>query len=491
MSSVLADPSGLVCPPRFGTQRDYSRRTLGPAVGRVARMLGKPLMPWQQYVADVTGEIDDATGQLVYDEAVLGVPRQSGKTTFKLAKATHRCSATDFYGVRQHVVYTAQTRKDARKKFIEEFAPDLEASSAFKHRIHPHWGNGNEHIRFQNGSWFGIEATTEKAGHGGVLDEAYIDEAFAQVDNRLEQAFEPAMITRRNKQLWIVSTAGWLDASPFLLGKVQVGRSHIESGEPGRLAYFEWSAHPDDDPEDEDVWWRCMPALGHTISIEGVRSAFEKAQRAGNLNGFRRAYLNQWVRKDAPEDAVIDLEVFASLADPGEQRPSPVAFSIEVSEDGKWGTIGLAGNRPDGNRYLQIVDNRRGTGWIPARVAELKQQWHPVAVALNSSGPAGALLGSLAERKVDVVKVSGQELGQACQLFASSVDERTVRHADQPQVAVAIGAAAKRKTSQSWVWKPNGSTDISPLWALTLALHALDRSKRRKPADGPRRAVIL
>jgi hypothetical protein len=36
------------------------RRTVGPKVGLVARALGMPLMPWQQYVADVGGEVDDA-----------------------------------------------------------------------------------------------------------------------------------------------------------------------------------------------------------------------------------------------------------------------------------------------------------------------------------------------------------------------------------------------------------------------------------------------
>lgn len=249
MSAANTVDASLTCPPRFGTPRNFNRKTLGPAVGSVARKLSKPHLPWQQHVADVTGEIDPDTGELFYDEVVLLVPRQSGKTTLKLAKATHRCTATSFFGPRQHVVYTAQTRNKAREKFEEDFAPELLGSATFAPRIKPHWGNGNEHIRFTNGSRFGIEATTEKAGHGSTLDEAYIDEAFAQVDDRLEQAFEPAMITRANRQLWVVSTAGWLDGSPYLLDKVRVGREQIETGLASRTAYFEWSAPDDADPE--------------------------------------------------------------------------------------------------------------------------------------------------------------------------------------------------------------------------------------------------
>src|SRR5215469_1797746 len=157
------------CPPRFGTPRSPDRLTLGPAVGVTAARLGKPFMPWQQLVADVVLEIDPLTGRLAYDEWGLTVPRQSGKSTFVLAKSTHRCSATKFFGPRQHLVYTAQTRAKAREKWEEDFLETLQAARAFTGRITPHLANGNEHIRFTNRSKFGIEANTEKAGHGGTL----------------------------------------------------------------------------------------------------------------------------------------------------------------------------------------------------------------------------------------------------------------------------------------------------------------------------------
>lgn len=262
-------------------------------------------MPWQQYVADVAGEIDPGTGRLAYDKVGLTVPRQSGKSTFVEAKAVHRCSATRFYGNRQHLVYTAQTRQKAREKWEEEFAADLEASAVFRTRIRVHKSNGAEHIRFANGSKFGLEASTEKAGHGSVLDEAYIDEAFAHQDYRLEQAFGPAMITRANKQLVWLSTAGWLDGSPYLEEQVRIGRAVVEEGRQRGYAYFEWSAPEDADPGDEAVWWACMPALGRTITVEAIRAEYEKALDAGRLNEFRRAYLNQWVPKDVDDDWLV------------------------------------------------------------------------------------------------------------------------------------------------------------------------------------------
>jgi phage terminase large subunit-like protein len=265
----------------------------------VARKLGKPFMPWQQDVADVIMEIDPATGRLAYQEWGLTVPRQSGKSTFVEAKSAHRCTATKFFGPRQHVVYTAQTRAKAREKWEEDFVADFEASAVFRSRIRVHKGNGAEHVRFSNQSRFGLESSTEKAGHGPTVDEAYIDEAFAHQDFRLEQAFGPAMITRLNKQLGWIGTAGWLGGSPYLEEKVALGRLAALEGRSRGLAYFEWSAHEDADPGDPATWYGCMPALGHTITEEAIRAEYEKARDAGKLNEFRRPYLNQWVPKNA------------------------------------------------------------------------------------------------------------------------------------------------------------------------------------------------
>jgi len=259
----------------------------------VSRRLGKPFMPWQQLVADVVMEVDPETGRLAYQEMGLTVPRQSGKSTWVEAKAAHRCTATGFFGTRQHVVYTAQTRSKAREKWEEEFVADLEASRDFRGRISVHKGNGNEHIRFANRSRWGLESSTEKAGHGPTLDEAYIDEAFAHRDFRLEQAFGPAMITRANKLLAWISTAGWVGSSEYLREKVDLGRLVALEGRQRGIAYFEWSAPEGADPGDEDVWRACMPALGRTITVEAIRAEYEKARDGGKLNEFRRAYLNQ------------------------------------------------------------------------------------------------------------------------------------------------------------------------------------------------------
>jgi len=474
----------LNCPPRFGTNRSPDRATLGPAVGKAAAKLGKPLMPWQQLVADVALEVDPRTGRLAYTELGLTVPRQAGKSTLVLAKAVHRCSATGFFGPRQRLVYTAQTRQKAREKWEQDYVPDLEAARAFRGRFHPSWANGNEHLRFANGSRWGLEASTEKAGHGGTIDEAYIDEAFAQADFRLEQAFGPAMITRVNKLLAWISTAGWLGASPYLEAKMKAGRAAVEADRRSGQAYFEWSAPQDADPGDEAVWWRCMPALGRTISLDAIRAEYAKALEQGTLNEFRRAYLNQWVPKDVPDSwLVIPEAAWMALADP-ESHPVPrIVLSAVFAHDQSHAAVGLAGWRPDGLLHVEVADYREGTAWVAPWLIDRAAKHDPQAVVVDDASHEGAVIKDLEAARVEVMKPRAKGVAEAyADFIQDATDTKTLRHRAQADLDDALAGAVTRDVGDGGkAWgRRKSSADISPLVAVTHAAWGL----RARTAEG-------
>lgn len=477
----------LACPPRFGTPRNLDRPTLGPAVGQVARMLGKPFMPWQQYVADVVMEIDPRTGRFWYSEYDLTVPRQSGKSTFVLAKATHRCLSTRFFGPRQQLVYTAQTRKDARKKFEEDFAPDME--SARRINAKPHWGNGNEHIRFPNRSRFGIESTTEKAGHGGTLDEAFVDEAFAQVDGRVEQSFGPAMITRANTQIGVISTAGWSDSSPYLWAKVEHGRRLVEEGRGSRIAYFEWSAAEDADPFDRSLWPTYMPALGHTISDESIAGELERAESSPEgVNGFKRPYMNLWVPKGVASVA-LDSARWLAGADRHSEVAGVPAFAVAMSPDNQTVSLQAVGRRSDGDWHVETVEHGPeggtfGPDGLPfvERVAQVAKKQR-ARVWLHPGHPAGTLLADL-QRLCRVETLNGTDYAQACGSFYVAVMSGQMRYRPpQPELDRAVSKASQRRAGETWRWAGDG---ITALVAATQALHGAQNI-----GTGQGRAVLL
>jgi phage terminase large subunit-like protein len=446
-------------------------------------------MPWQQHVADVAGEIDPATGRLVYREVRLTVPRQSGKTTLVLAKNIHRMIDAKHFGGRQHLTYVAQTRDKAREKFVDDYIEDLKEVKKLRGRWRPRLSNGSEAIRWQNGSRWGIESTTEKAGHGSTLDVGDIDEAFAQVDARAEQAMKPAMVTRPQAQLWVISTAG-TDSSVYLKGKVDSGRPYAEAGLDKGVAYFEWSAEEDADPENPATWWSCIPALGYTVTEEIIRADFLSM----DLGEFCRAYLNWWVPKSYGDQA-IPADQWTSIADPESRiAGDSVVFSIDVAPDSAWASIAVAGHRVDGLPHAELVDHREGDGWVVARLVELRQRWGRRPVVLDPAGPAGALLPDLraagfvehtTDRPDGVLHVaSARDMAQACGALKSMTKEQTWRHPGQQQLADALKGAATRRLLDAWAWRRTSSTgDISPLVAVTLALWG--KATVPEPVDEP------
>ena len=432
-------------------------------------------MPWQQEVADIALEQDPATGRLAYREVTLTVPRQSGKTTLILALAMQRA----FMGAAQNITYAAQTRKDARQKWEDDQLPILKRS-AFGPLFRARKTFGSEAFIFANGSKYGLVAVTKKSGHGPTIDLGFIDEAFAQADARLEQAFKPSMITRPSAQLYVVSTAGESQAaSPYLWGKVQAGRVRAEMGLTSRIAYFEWSAQDDADPGDPLTWYSCMPALGIVredgagVTEDAIAAEFESME----LREFRRAYLNQWVDAFPEEWLVISREDWAACADPGSPRPHrPVAVAADASPDQVSGAIAVAGRRDDGKTVVEIPegDHRAGVSWIVPRLLELKRDHRPCAVVIDPRGPAAGLIDGAEKAGLEITKPGVNDVAQAFAQFYTGVSDQSMVHLAQVDLAAALAGAARRPLGDgAFAWaRKSAAVDISPLVAANLAAWA-------------------
>jgi hypothetical protein len=430
-------------------------------------------MPWQRQVLDVALELLPGRGtRLAYRQVILTVPRQSGKTSLLLVLLLLRALGAP----RQNIKYTAQTGGDARDKWMDDWLPILE-SSEFASQFRARKTNGHEALIFNNGSRQGLVATTKKSGHGGVLDLGLLDEAFAHPDSRLEQALSPGMNTRNSPQLWVVSTAGTPEDSPYLWSKVEQGRQMVEQGVTEGTAYFEWSAAEDADPGDEDVWWSCMPALGYTTPIDAIRAEYAKLP----LSEFRRAYLNQWVV--ALSDPVIPLDAWHSLTDQHSSMVDPVTLAFDVTPDRARASIGAAGYRADGLVHVEVVENRAGTDWLPGRLAELVNTHSPSGVLCDPVSPAASLLPALQALGVETTDVSAREHAQACGHLFDLVRDKQLRHLGTMELVTALDGAVKRPLTDAWAWsRKSSNVDISPLVAVTLASWGLVANPAGQPS---------
>jgi len=478
--------SGPICLPRFGTHRNPDRPTLGGRVADAAKALGTPLLPWQRHVAEVALEYDPDGGLLVYREVDLTVPRQCGKSTLLLAVMVHRALR---FGGPQMIVYSAQSRKAALKKFRDEHVVTLNASTFHKRGLYvERKSNGSEAVLWVNGSIHAIDAPTEIAGHGTPLHFGAIDEAWAQTDDRVEQAMGPAMVAQVAPQLWVTSTAGNA-RSAYLYRKVIAGRANDGLDSP--TAFFEWSADDDADPTDPATWRACIPALGHTITERTIRAELDKAQRANKLDIFRRAFLNQWTEipvLDEEVAKVIPIEWWDRCIDERSKVDGQRVFAVDVTPDRATTAIVVVGSSTRGGVHVETVEHRPGQGseWAVGRLVELCEKWPAKAVTAHLGGPVGSLEASLRAAVGDKFHpISDRELYQACGMLHDGIRDGTLSHLGDPSIKAALGGAAKSDSGDSWRWSRRTSTaDISTLMAATAGWYAFAVVPDIKPREG-------
>ena len=421
-------------------------------------------MPWQAQVADVGLEIDPDTMLPAYRQVVISVPRRSGKTTLFLAVQVDRSLG---WGRRQRSLYAAQDRNNSRAKWEEQvdILRDSQLAGLFTVRRQ----TGLERTEWLAiGSTVGITASGEASGHGFDLDLGMIDEAWAQRDSRLIQAFRPAMMVRPAAQIWITSTMG-TELSTFWNDLVDDGRARAEAGEVTAAAFFEWSAGDDDDPDDPATWWACMPALGHTVTEDVIRADHD----ALPPDEFARAYLN---RRTAGGRPVIDPALWAACRNPTSQVGGVPCFALDVTPDRSAATVAVAGWRPDRRAHLEVVDHRPGTDWVPVRLRQLYDRWAPWPVVVDPASPAGSLLIDLAAAGVKTEAISTRDYTAACGQFYDAVADGRLVHLDQPVLTVAVGNGRRRAVGDAWCWARRSGGDISPLVAATLAHWGLVKS---------------
>jgi len=435
-------------------------------VAAVAESLGTPLMPWQREVVDIAYEIDDNTGLLAYREIRLTVPRQSGKSTLMVSAMAHRCIAM---GPQQRVGYTAQTGRDARQRWDDEHVPMLQRSTLAS-KMQVSRGVGNEKIRWQNGSLWSLLAVTETAGHGSQIDLGVIDEAFAFVDDRLEQAMKPAMITRKQPQLWIVSTAG-TNESLYLNDKTDDGRIRAAAGQTSSVAFFEWSAPDDADIADESTWRACMPALGITVPVEAIRSDFESMREPE----FRRAYRNQRQDRSAVDPwQVIKEADWNSCADARSVIAGDPVLAIDVTPSRSMASICAAGLRSDGQPHIEVIGNRPGTSWILDWFAAEGRAEKYRRVIIDPVSAANSLTPELRALGLHIEEVGYRQVAAACGKFYDLVVQHQLRHINQVPLTAALAGAKRRNLGEAWAWhRRDPSVDVSSLVAATLALDAV------------------
>jgi len=271
---------------------------------------------------------------------------------------------------------------------------------------------------------------------------------------------------------------------------VQDGRALVDAGAESRIAYFEWSdPDPEADREDSSRWPAFMPALGHTIRIEDVRSELD-ANRT-NLDEFDRPYRGLW-SGGQKADPIIPVLAYRECA--WTAPTSPVDFdvapmwSVDVAPDHEYSSIAVAGKSVDPARRIawSLVAHELGTGWVVDHLVKMRERHGGDKVVLAGNGAAMSLKQDLEDEGFDVVVLGTQLVAAACGALFSDVVNRKAWFVDDPDQNEAFAGTSKRTYGNTFVWfRGSGMGDISPCYAVTLARHQwlADPPSSQSPAD--------
>jgi phage terminase large subunit-like protein len=427
----------------------------GSEAVQLAADAGLILDPWQRLVLEV-GLGERADGQWSAFEVGLIVSRQSGKGSIFEALALAKLV---LFGD-ELFIYSAHEFKTAREAF-RRIGNLIDATPALSSRVLRTVKNPSEFgYDFRSCQRLRFFARSGGSGRGWTADTLFLDEAF-NLGGEAMAALLPTLSVRPNPQVWYASSAAKSTSDQLHAVRARA----LTTADTGRLAYLEWSAPDTADIHDRAAWAQANPALGIRLTEEFVASEVDALPEAE----FRRERLSI---PDEPisGSAAIDPESWAACADLESAVVDPVVFAVEVNDERSWSCISVAGKRADGLWHGATVDYRRGVDWIVPRLVELRDKWSPKSVVVDPSAPAGSLLPALRAAGVDTVNPSKREVAQGCGSFHDTVSAAKFRHRDEPALNVALKAAKRRPVGDQWVFERRGSTDITPLLSVVLAL---------------------
>lgn len=483
-------PCGCGCALTRDTSLGFS------AVDFATEVLGVEPLPWQRWLLIHSMELR-RDKRFRFRTILVLVSRQNGKTTIVEVKNLWK-----MFVLRVPLVIGTAQNLDIAEESWDKAVEIVESIPELAAEVPKDGGvirvNGKKALKLLNGSRWKVAAASRRGGRGLSGDDVNLDELREHQAYDSWAAVTKTTMARANAQIWAYSNAG--DDKSVVLNDLQAkGRAAAAAppDEAGTLGHFEWSA-PDDCPiDDERATAQANPSVGYPQGISW--QALSAARETDPEPVYRTECLCQRVPNLVPSK--IPLPAWVNCKDPKSQIDDGVVLAWDVSWDGNWAAIAAAGYRRDGLPHIEVAEYRQGTDWVAGRLAEICARQPILAVFVDPGSPAGSLLAEVTDLLpvgMDPQTLTGRDMAHACgRIYNAVVGGRRddgsempaarLRHLGDTRLLEALRKSATRSLADAWAWdRKRSGIDISPLVAVTVALHGLAvQPPRRLPAPPP------
>lgn len=503
MSSRLQLPADLVLPPDADLDLVVPRvchypveqydHSVGLDAIDVAESAGLMLDAWQQLVVQL-GLGRTAAQRWAAFQVALIVARQNGKGSILECLELYWLFVSNEPLI-GHSAHEYKTAMEAFRRVLFHITNTDWMRKKVKKVINT---NGEEGIELLTGQRLRFLARSKGAGRGFSFHKLVWDEAYALTGEQVEAQL-PTLSAIPDPQVWLTSSPPLDPATGAALFRI---RRAVTKGTARDLAMLDFGAGGSLDKledvalDDRETWKRTNPAYGIRISMATI----ERERASMSDAGFARERLCIWPPDLAEGFTVFSEEQWNALLDDMSGRDVELvkrpAIALDVSPRvggaPSRAAIGLAQERADGLRHLELIKSGTGTAWIVPDLIKMARESNACAIVIDPGSPAGSLLADLEAaivatatdglgRKLEpdiLVKMGARDVAQAFGMIydaatGKSEGDRNVRHIGQPELTAEVADAGKRPVGDGHAWDRRTGTPITGIVSVTHALFGL------------------
>lgn len=341
-------------------------------------------------------------------------------------------------------------------------------------------GEVGKGIYFDNGSQMLVLKPDADAYRGEAADCSWLDEA-QEIDPEegadLLAGIVPLQDTKPGASIIISGTAGEFRVGVFW---EYLDRARADDSTVGIIDFAAEETTPWEIIEDEDAAMALLetvhPGIGTLTTLEKMRKNYRTLPKPQ----WAREYLSMWP-ETAGALAIPSDQWFAAAEAQKPRKPARVAFGLAIKPGGSAASIVAAWRNSKGQAFIEVVDHRQGTQWIPERSQELTQKYRGSTIAYDDIGEGKATATEMLSLKPKPrIRIQTyRENAAGCVQFLRDLERGTIKHFNQSGLNEAVACAAKRHVRGDvgvWLWTvAQPGDDITCLDAATRALRNWDQ----------------
>jgi phage terminase large subunit-like protein len=309
---VVPDPTG-----RGARAWEILRRLPITEGEHAGKLIGQNSPPWQERLTRLLFGHTDGSGRRVLREAFVTIGKKNSKTTYAAALALTKLLLEE--EVREQVLFLAANRNQARIAF-DAMSAMIRADAELSSRC--------EIIDYRHTIRYAATGSLARAISADMASVVGFNPSFAIVDEldllgetpkgqKLVNQLRTGSVARREPLLLSISTKP-TDRSAGIFEATYEKAKRIIAGKELDPRFFAWLCEIPEhlNAEDPANWHWANPSLGHTVTLERLRSDFESAKSdPAALRDFRSQNLNISPEDSAGERRWMALATWDSAAD--------------------------------------------------------------------------------------------------------------------------------------------------------------------------------